>query len=128
MDICSDIHGPSLNLAYDGYTYLAKMRERGRAIVISGMDGPLAICTFFLLEHPMQMRQFYNKDIWEVVPDYPDGSILYIDKLLSTTWDLTIRKMVQTELLLKFPAVRAAVWFRPTKTRDRVYTYFRKGE
>ena len=104
-------------------SYFWEMLRRDRAIIFQ-RDGRLsAILSFVLVKNEQDARALYSHP-YELPPlDNPQNEVVYIDKLMGETWTRAMFREVQTALLAKFPKIRYGVWFRPTRTVDRMVIF-----
>lgn len=123
-----NFHSVELKTSLDAATYFQEMFRLGRLAVIRDMNEYVAVCTFFLCNTIEDAVKFYKKGMWKILPDKPQGTLAYIDKLVANDWNGTTRRMIQQAILMQNPQVQAAVWLRPGKTKDRLCIYLRKEE
>ena len=104
-------------------SYFWEMFRRDRAISF-WKDGRLtAILSFILVKDEHEARELYSHPYQLPPLDNPQNEVIYIDKLMGEAWTRTMFREVQTTLLAKFPKVRYGVWFRPTRTVDRMVIF-----
>ena len=109
----------------DAEDYFWIMAARNRLLMVD--EGRTALCTFFLLQDESQIPRFYDRRCWTTPQDYPDGTLLYIDKLMAHTFNQTLFRALVRTLTDRFPQWEQMVWYRPRPGQqpDRRYTFRR---
>ena len=105
--------------------YYEEMTRRERAVYICDEDGGLvAVCTFFLLDHEIDAMSYHARPMWSTPADAEAGPWCYVDKLWcqDKVWGKELRLSLELEIRCRYPQIRWALWYRPTKDLDRRYT------
>lgn len=103
-------------------SYFEIMRRRGRIIAIYQDGTQVGWCTYMVGKWE-DVKRFHNRRPMSVVDDLDDGPVIYIDYLSSVRWCREIRNAVYTALRQKHPSFKLGVWYRPTKTEDRMVVW-----
>ena len=106
--------------------YYWRMTGRGRLISLAAGETILGLCTFFILKDMGDLTRFYPRAMWSMPEDAPDGPVVYLDKLVTYRWNLSIARHIESEITRRVPSWQTAVWYRPTATDDRQFTYHRR--
>lgn len=106
--------------------YYWRMAGRGRLISLTAGASLLGVCTFFVLPSLAEVPRYYHRKTWSLPEDVEDGAVLYLDKLVTYRWNLTLARQIETELTHRIPSWEVAVWFRPTAGDDRRYEHMRR--
>ena len=106
--------------------YYWRMAGRGRLISLMAGDTILGLCTFFVLPDLVDLVRFYPRAIWSMPEDAEDGSVVYLDKLVTYRWNLSIARQIESEISRRGPSWEMAIWYRPTDDIDRQFTYHRR--
>ncbi len=104
--------------------YWWRMAAHHRLIRID--EGRTGMCTFFVLRDLHDVRRFHARSIWTVPQDYPDGTVIYIDKLMAKIFDRNLLRAIERAVTDRFPQWEQAVWHRPGQDWDRRYTYYNR--
>ena len=111
--------------------YYWQMAGRGRLILLD--EGRVGLCTFFLLAHGRQEHRFYCRPTWSLPADDPQGTIVYIDKLiLRVPMTRSIARSIEQAVAARYPQFTRALWYRPARGQeasqkpDRRYSYRRR--
>ena len=105
--------------------YYEEMTRRERVVYIVDDDGGLvAVCTFFLLEREADADRYHARSMWSTPDDAEDGIWCYVDKLWcrDRSWGKDLCLSLEFAIRYRYPQIRWAVWYRPTKDIDRRYT------
>ena len=101
--------------------YFQEMIERHRTAMVFEDGVPVALATFFILNSVDQIGQFYHRSIWETPLDFPEGKVIYIDKLLTIRrWLPSMRRALEKALLDDYPQLEVSAWHQPTMLDDRL--------
>ena len=109
--------------------YYWRMAGRGRLISLSAGTTILGLCTFFVLKEMEELPRFYPRAMWSMPEDAEDGSVVYLDKLVTYRWNLGIARQIEAEISHRVPSWQTAVWYRPAKDieeKDRQFIYHRR--
>lgn len=113
----------SNDLYWNGFkTYLEKVIPMNRLIVIQKDNEIEALITFFITN---DYERLYKKGSWEIPSEDPDGTQVYIDKMIARKWTPSLRRCVQEMLESKFSNTTEAYWHR--EPFDRLIRVRRKG-
>lgn len=97
-------------------SYFSHMIKDKRVITLF-KDGKLhSIMAFSLGE---DFDRFYRKHVWRYVPHDPSGKILYVEMVVSKSWDKDIRKQFRDEILKLYPQIEEAHWHKWATWGDR---------
>ena len=96
--------------------YYWDMLERDRGVLITHDEKLVSIVTFFVGDDDAKFLLYHKP--WEVVEDNPDGTVLYIDQMLTYKGRET-HKFIHSEfnnllkeLRTKFPNIKTVKWIR----------------
>ena len=106
--------------------YYARMAQRGRLILGTSVGVPVALCTFFVLQSPLEVDRYHRRGIWTTPLDEASGPLIYVDKLICVHWSREVLRRLEHLIVTQVPAAQRAVWFRPGQDLDRWYTYRRR--
>ena len=99
------------------------MARRGRVVTVLQGDEVVGLCSFFLLQRPVEVTGAHHRPLWTIVKDYAEGAIAYIDVLLAPAWDRRMHRALVTAITDAHPEVAYGVWYRSKEERDVRYTY-----
>lgn len=95
---------------YDDFmTYTSNMLKKKRVMLIRSENGLEAIIFFFLTN---DYSKLYKKSRWAIPDDEPQGSQVYIDKMICKKWTHLIRRQVQDFIESNFPNVQEGFYHR----------------
>lgn len=97
-------------------TYFEKMIADNRVVTVA-TDGNLKAVLVFSLDYDID--KFLKKETWDYLPHNPFGSILYVEKLISTGWSKEIRREFEQAVVRYYPTIEYGVWHRWAKWGDR---------
>ena len=106
--------------------YYWRMAGRGRLISLCAGDHLLGVCTFFVLPSLERLPTYYPRAMWSLPEDTQDGAVVYLDKLVTYRWSLTLARQIEAEISRRVPSWQTAVWYRPTEDIDRQFLYHRR--
>ena len=106
--------------------YYWRMAGRGRLIGLYAGSSMLGLCTFFVLPNSEDLGRFYPRAVWSIPEDAQDGTVVYLDKLVTYRWSLTLARQIEDEISQRVPSWQIAVWYRPTEDIDRQFLYHRR--
>ena len=111
--------------------YYWAMAGRGRLLLLD--EGRVGLCTFFLLESERDVHRFYCRPTWSLPADAPDGTLVYIDKLvLRVPMTRSIARAIEQAIVARHPQYTMARWYRPARGPEashapyRCYSYTRR--
>lgn len=104
-------------------SYIENMIKDQRVTVISENHKPIAVLFFSMTDNP---QYFLRKGTWDYLPHFPQGKIIYVEKLVSRGWNKLIRKQFESEVTKVHPQIEFAIWHRYAKWGDRQVTYKRR--
>lgn len=94
--------------------YLKEMLKLNRVMIIQDGESVEAVIMFYLTN---DYEILYKKSTWEIAKDDPNGTQIYIDKMVCKSWNKDLRKSVQEAIEKKFPHVEMGVYHRAPKDR-----------
>lgn len=97
------------------HDYLTKMLDDHRVLAIFDGHEVIAIVTFSICS---DYKKYYSKGVWEYMEHDPYGCTLYIEKLVSKTWNLELRRLMQDLFLEKYPFLTRGIWHRSRDNED----------
>lgn len=103
--------------------YLKEMLKRNRVMIVMDAERIEAVIMFYLTN---DYKTLYKKRTWEVVNDEPNGSQIYIDKMVCRKFTKELRVRLQEAIEEKFPQVELGVYHRAPF--DRCIRVRRKNE
>ena len=107
-------------------SYLDAMIQDKRIIIIYEENQPYAFMAFSICN---DMVQYLKKDLWAYLPHDPHGRTIYIEKLVSKSWNRELRLKFEEEILKLYPQLEKGIWHRYAKWGDRqTYTVRRNKE
>jgi len=98
-------------------SYVSEMLRRKRVIAIYGEEGMECIILFFLTNEA-NLKTFSNRPMWSTPQDNEHGNIIFIDKMIARRWSSTLRRLVESEVVSRFPNVTQAQWLREPDNRN----------
>lgn len=102
--------------------YLRKMMRLNRVMFISENEKPEAVVMFHLTN---DYSKLYKKGLWDIPEDEPDGSQIYIDKMICKSWTFPLRRKIQQTIEDYFPNVKVGYYHRGPY--DRCVRIYRRG-
>lgn len=88
------------------------------------MDGePHTFLTFSICD---DYKPYEEKELWEYLPQNPNGKICFIETLASRGFERDLLRRIEEIIVKKYPQVEGAVWFRPDKNGERKVIYRRR--
>ena len=96
--------------------YVSKMLSDKRVIYMTGENDERVISFFSVCYN---YEPFYKKKTWDYLPHFPEGNIVYVEKIVSTGWNRKMRELFEIEILKHHPKFEHAVWHRWAKWGDR---------
>ena len=102
--------------------YFEDMIRRKRVMILEDSNGIVAVITFFITRNHEALA---NKPEFACPMDDPNGSEIYIDKMICKRWTMGVRRLVQDIVESHFPRVMIGFWHREPDNRC-VVTY-KKG-
>ena len=112
-----------LDLAED---YYWRMAGKHRLIGLYAGTSMLGLCTFFVLRSLEEVTRFYPRAMWSIPEDAEDGAVVYLDKLVTYRWRLSIARQIEAEISQRVPSWQTAIWYRPTADIDRQFIHHRR--
>lgn len=103
--------------------YCQEMLKRNRVIIIQKAGEVEGIIFFYLTDN---YKLLYKKPLWSIAQDNPDGSQIYIDKMVCKRYTKELRKSLQDAIESKFPQVELGIYHRAPK--DRCYKVYRRRQ
>lgn len=108
--------------------YLMSMMRKRRVMIAWDGDRIQAVITFFLTN---DYDPYYRRSMWSIPEDDPQGSQIYIDKMVCARWTPSIRKSLQSTIEKCFPNVMEGYYHRgPNRYRgakDHRVKIYRRG-
>lgn len=101
--------------------YLLNMKARDRLVVPYKDCAPIGWLTYMITNWG-DTKRLHERTLFSVVEENTDGKVIYIDYVASVCWNREVREAVYSALKAKHPSVQRFVWYRPTKTVDRIVT------
>lgn len=110
-------------------TYYKEMLKRNRLMPFIYQDKLICFISFYIDNN---IEKFYNRvDGWQIMEDNPQGSICYIDQLitdktshkLNSKLSYIVWKRLKNYIRLTFPSVKQLVWRRFDWNKNIVRTY-----
>lgn len=95
--------------------YLSEMLRRNRVITVVGDKGMECIICYFLTN---DVNKFINRPMWSTPKDDQNGTIMFVDKMVSGKWTPHLRRIIQEEIQSKYPKVEGAIWLREPNNRN----------
>lgn len=89
--------------------YLKEMLKRNRIMMVMNNDAIEAIIFFYLTN---DYAHLYKKGTWDIVEDEPNGSQIYIDKMVCKKFTKELRIRLAQAIEEKFPQVELGVYHR----------------
>ena|SRR3990167_2085808 len=89
--------------------YLKEMLKRNRVMVVMNGEEIEAVITYYLTD---DYEKLFKKSTWEVVNDDPDGSQIYIDKMVCKKFNKELRVRLAQAIEEKFPNVVEGFYHR----------------
>ena len=106
--------------------YYRQMAQRGRLVVASAEGLPWVLVTFFVLTGREEIKRFHHRPLWSCPPDAEEGLLVYVDTLAALAWNRELFRVVERLVATHVPSYRYAVWFRPSQTGEKRYTWRRR--
>lgn len=103
--------------------YLKEMLKRNRVITVMNGDAIEAVLFFYLTN---DYRRLYRKPTWAIVEDEPEGSQIYIDKMVCKKFTKELHIRLAQAIEERFPQVVEAFYHRAPF--DRCIKIRRKNE
>jgi len=109
--------------------YTTRMIDNGRVILIWDDLSPIAVMFFSVTDTP---DEFLKKGTWEFRSHDVNGKTVYVEKIISKTWNKELRIRFEEKILQKFPDFTQGVWHKwfltvgavttpPTKATTIIY-------
>ena len=98
------------------------MMKKNRVMLIDGPKGIEAIIMFHLTN---SFEKLYKKGLWDIPEDEPDGSQIYIDKMICRKWSFSLRRKIQDTIEDYFPNVLEGYYHRAPY--DRCVKIYKRG-
>jgi len=100
----------------DKNAYYNTMMAGDRAMVFKYEDGVKCIITYFI-GMLYDRNRFVNKEPWTIVPDNVDGSVCYVDQMITDkednhTYSKKVWGMLVDHILNKYKDVKQITWNR----------------
>ena len=105
------------------YRYFSKMLRDGRIACIMKSKQNVAMIVFSVCNEP---RPYYEKEIWDYIPQFNLGHIVYIEKLISKTWSKGVRTKFEEAITNLYPNLDTGIWHRSRKSGEQMITIERK--
>ena len=102
--------------------YLREMMHRNRVMFITNANKVEAVVMFHLTNN---YDKLYKKSMWAIPEDEPDGSQIYIDKMICKAWNPPLRRKIQQTIEDYFPQVKVGYYHRAPY--DRCVRIYRRG-
>ncbi len=95
--------------------YLSTMLKRDRVLLIESDMGMECLLCYFLTD---TLEPFANRPMWSCPEDNFNGHIFFVDKMISSRWTPTLRRLVRDQVEERFPQVDQAFWLREPNNRN----------
>ncbi len=89
--------------------YLKDMLKMNRVMVLMNGEEIEAIIMFYLTD---DYTQIYKKQTWDLAKDNPNGSQIYIDKMVCKKVTREVIRKIQDAIEEKYPQVELGVYHR----------------
>lgn len=101
----------------DIVSYFMKMIHDERVVIFSS-DSQIEAMLVYSMTNDINI--FYKKKSWDYLRQDPDGTIVYLEMMVSREWNKDLRIKFEEAIAKKFPQFEYGCWFRATDGNDRM--------
>lgn len=98
-------------------SYFMEMLKRNRVMLIRDKNELVAILTYFLTDN---WKEYLWKGLWEVKDDNPEGSQIFIDKMVCKNWNIPMRHLLQEAIETNFNVLEGHYYHAPLGPHVRI--------
>ena len=103
--------------------YISSMMKDDRVLIIYENGEPYALLLYSITNNHIP---YLLKSDWTYLEHDPDGSTIYIEKLISKGWNKELRQEFERKILERHPQLTDAVWHKWAEWGDRQVTIKRR--
>ena len=96
--------------------YFINMIKDERIILISEDGEPYAVIAYSMTDDP---DTFLKKETWDYLQHDPIGNIVYVEKIVSKSWNRELRNILEHVVSAKYPQMEYGMWHKWAKWGDR---------
>ena len=96
--------------------YCSLMLYDERVVMVNENDKPVAFIFYAITDDP---DKYLKKGSYEYIPHDISGKAVYVEKLVSFTWNRDLRMLFERIIIEKYPQIEYGVWYRAKKWGDQ---------